>query len=305
MDPIIGGALISGASSLLGGAFSSSSNLKATKAQIAAQREFAQHGVSWRVADAKAAGLHPLAALGMQPANFSPVVIPDSMGPAIAEAGQNIGRAVAATSVPALTEMDQLQLGLIRKQIEEADARIGLLNSEAALNAQNAANRILVDSTSMPNLFGLEAAAPDIQRYSSGGGVVTEVPEMGAAIPQNLVSVQAPPLPITTQDPSIIAGSPALWREFNMGDGMKIKLPGGIQGDATEILETLAESPLMMWAVYNENKRVYGDEWGKQFLSRFVMPSWMAPLQNFFHRDRVPEPKGYRENRHPTRTGRW
>lgn len=31
------------------------------------QREFAQHGIRWRVEDARAAGLHPLAALGMQP----------------------------------------------------------------------------------------------------------------------------------------------------------------------------------------------------------------------------------------------
>lgn len=36
------------------------------------QREFAQHGIRWRVEDARAAGLHPLAALGMQPASASP-----------------------------------------------------------------------------------------------------------------------------------------------------------------------------------------------------------------------------------------
>lgn len=38
----------------------------------ALQREFAQMGIRWRVQDAKAAGLHPLAALGMQPAQASP-----------------------------------------------------------------------------------------------------------------------------------------------------------------------------------------------------------------------------------------
>ena len=32
--------------------------------QMANQREFAKHGIQWRVDDAKAAGIHPLAALG-------------------------------------------------------------------------------------------------------------------------------------------------------------------------------------------------------------------------------------------------
>ena len=37
------------------------------------QKEFAQHGVRWRVEDAKAAGIHPLAALGMSPNQATPV----------------------------------------------------------------------------------------------------------------------------------------------------------------------------------------------------------------------------------------
>lgn len=41
-------------------------------ANASLQREFAQQGIRWRVEDAKAAGLHPLAALGMQPAQASP-----------------------------------------------------------------------------------------------------------------------------------------------------------------------------------------------------------------------------------------
>lgn len=41
---------------------------------IALQREFAQHGVRWRVADAEAAGLHPLAALSANGASYSPSI---------------------------------------------------------------------------------------------------------------------------------------------------------------------------------------------------------------------------------------
>lgn len=41
----------------------------------AMQREFAQMGIRWKVEDAKAAGLHPLAALGAQTTSFSPVSV--------------------------------------------------------------------------------------------------------------------------------------------------------------------------------------------------------------------------------------
>lgn len=42
------------------------------QANIDAQREFAQHGVSWKVQDAKNAGLHPLFGAGLSGASFSP-----------------------------------------------------------------------------------------------------------------------------------------------------------------------------------------------------------------------------------------
>lgn len=284
MDPIIGGALIGAGSNLLGGLFSSKSNLKATKAQIEAQREFAQHGVSWRVADAKAAGLHPLYALGAQTPSFTPMVIPDSMGPAISEAGQAIGRAVAATSAPKLSELDQANLALLKLQMAETDARIGYINSETQRNINESVNRTLVGATSLPDLGGLDHAGGDIQRYGAGGGYVQPVD--GQSVPQGLVTVQAPPIAVTAKgDTSRIAGDPALWRAFDAG-GMKIFLPGGIQGDATEVLETLAESPLMMYMVYRENLRRQGKEWGQQFLERFLAPDWMKKM--FKVQERIP-----------------
>lgn len=71
-----------------------------------AQKEFAQNGIRWRVADAKAAGLHPLAALGASPLGFSPSFSGggafsgssdwSDLGNAIGDFGQNIGRAIDA-----------------------------------------------------------------------------------------------------------------------------------------------------------------------------------------------------------------
>lgn len=90
MDPIIGGALISAGSSLLGGLFGDS----AAKKQAKLQKEFAQNGIRWRVADAKAAGIHPLYALGAQVTPYSPVSVGDG---GFAQAGQDLSRAYMAT----------------------------------------------------------------------------------------------------------------------------------------------------------------------------------------------------------------
>lgn len=101
------GEIIGAGASILGGLLNKSSADKAREQQaqlaaqnIAAQREFAQNGVRWKADDARAAGIHPLFALGASTHSFSPVSVgssaDSSMGDAVASAGQNIGRAVQA-----------------------------------------------------------------------------------------------------------------------------------------------------------------------------------------------------------------
>lgn len=75
-----------------------------TNAQnIAYQTEFAQNGIQWKAADARAAGINPLAALGANTASFSNVVAPQPgatnarPGDALSGAGQSVGRAIAST----------------------------------------------------------------------------------------------------------------------------------------------------------------------------------------------------------------
>lgn len=68
-------------------------------ANIAAQREFAQQGIRWKVEDAKAAGVHPLYALGAQTHSFTPTAIGGADTPAtnFGSMGQDLSRAVNAT----------------------------------------------------------------------------------------------------------------------------------------------------------------------------------------------------------------
>lgn len=117
------GPLISAGASILGGLMGKSSADAAREStermaaqNIALQKEFAQSGIQWRVADAKAAGIHPIYALGSGGASFSPVTAAfptdTSMPNALASAGQDIGRAIHKT--------------------ETAEGRMGALGKAAA-----------------------------------------------------------------------------------------------------------------------------------------------------------------------------
>lgn len=92
------GEIIAAGSSLLGGILSGNRQDKLAKQNIQLQKDFAQQGIRWKVEDAKAAGLHPLAALGAQTTSFSPVSVGGSdIGSGLAAAGQDVSRAINST----------------------------------------------------------------------------------------------------------------------------------------------------------------------------------------------------------------
>lgn len=101
-------ALLGAGTKLLGGLMGSSAardanaqQMQIANANIDLQREFAQSGIQWRAEDARKAGINPLAALGAQLHNFSPISVgttaDTSMASAVSSMGQDIGRAVNAT----------------------------------------------------------------------------------------------------------------------------------------------------------------------------------------------------------------
>lgn len=72
MDPLISSAFIGAGSNILGGVASAFGSSAASREEYERQKEFAQNSVSWRVQDAKKAGLHPLYALNASAASYSP-----------------------------------------------------------------------------------------------------------------------------------------------------------------------------------------------------------------------------------------
>lgn len=106
--------------------------------QMAAQKEYATHGIRWKVRDAEKAGLHPLAALGAQTTSFSPVSVGSSLAGdngwyrGIADAGQDIGRAIDATR----TSGEKAQAMMNSLQLENMGLQNDLLRSQIARNSQ-------------------------------------------------------------------------------------------------------------------------------------------------------------------------
>lgn len=124
MDPLIGASLIGAGASLGGGLmgnflgggtsegldrseqrYMADFSMRMSERNEAFQNELARNGIRMRVADAEAAGIHPLAALGINPASggFSAVMSGGSpqQKPSrdfhyISEMGQNIARAASA-----------------------------------------------------------------------------------------------------------------------------------------------------------------------------------------------------------------
>lgn len=104
-----------------GGLFGQSSREKAAEKaasrQEAVSREFAQHGVRWRVEDAKAAGIHPLAALGASTHTAPGLPVPAS-GDAVGAGLSSLGKAIDEASA----ERPALENDLLRAQIRKTDA---------------------------------------------------------------------------------------------------------------------------------------------------------------------------------------
>lgn len=239
----------------IGGAIYSNRQNEQKEAKSAAlQREFAQMGIRWRVEDAKAAGLHPLFALGGQLPQFSPAFSTDSVGPALANAGQSVGRAIASQETTAERQAQALAMQLLESQIRETDARAGLARAETLRAFRDSGSGFPPVNMPEANLIG-EAA-------STSGGAELRAPQVFMSRPG---------------DSGVTAGpaGPAL-KEYDVG-GLKAMLPAA--NDLGEALEPLSESPILAYGIYKENVNRYGAVWADRFFERYA-PWFLKAIQH-------------------------
>ncbi len=179
------------------------------------QREFAKSGIRWRVEDAKAAGLHPLAALGSSGSAGTPISISSSMGESLRSAGQDISRAIDATRTSReRSEADAIALATARAQQSNIELQNDLLRQK--VNAGQVGPGMPSGVQSFPVL-------PD--------SVVTR--DLVDIKPAEVVSARS-------SDPSTMAGPAGpTYREYDMGFAGKWKLPEGQFFEDSEILKTV------------------------------------------------------------------
>lgn len=141
------GSILGAVTSLAGGLLGSNSADSATRANTASseadrafQKEVAQQGIRWRVDDARAAKISPLAALGAQLMSPSPTAIsaaPDnSMGDAIGRAGQDLSRAIDSTSTAPERAGVLHNLAVDRARLQNEFLRTQIAGSKLAVMKQ-------------------------------------------------------------------------------------------------------------------------------------------------------------------------
>lgn len=126
----IAGSGIGALGNFLGADLNSQAITKANQDTINEENYLASNGIQLKVKDAQAAGINPLAALGVTEPSMGESLMPDtSMGNAVSQTGQDISRAVGATR----SQADRDYQDKVNKQnIESRDLDIQIKKAQLA-----------------------------------------------------------------------------------------------------------------------------------------------------------------------------
>lgn len=269
LSAIPGAGLLMAGANLLGGLISGNKVSQQAKGNVGFQKQFAQQGIRWKVEDAKAAGLHPLYAIGANTPAFSPVYREDAVGPALSEAGQSLGRAIQAQQTPQEKLVTMLTLEKARKELEESDARIRLIDAEIA-NMKGARNA----SQGLPPADSEPIVEGQVSSHPLQGKVIVKPSEVSSG----------------SGVPGLQAGVPDGFRKYAMPGGWQMLLPSQ---DASESLESAGEivAPATIVAA---NVAYYGGQLSDAMRAQLVRAA-EAYVAEVRRRARERKPLGVRE----------
>lgn len=261
----------------------------------ALQREFAQMGLRWKVADATAAGLHPVYALGGSGATFSPssIVMPfgstnqvasqgsaphaeapraissQSVAPDVsswmARMGQDLGRAISALMDPYQRALQQAELA----------GRAAATYKDQAQGDYWAGRAKMLQTTQGANPF--PPTGPTVQ-YSGDQtlGTTSQNPSIVGTTDTYQYKADQP-TSAASFDNSRTARSHPFWRQYRITkDGFSMLLPAG-----SEPQEIFEDKPSWFWAlVLKHNVEEFGTPWLIEASKRlpFINDSSIAPF---------------------------
>lgn len=190
------GGIAGGVAGLISGGQSSASAERLNQLNYEHQKEFAQNGIRWKVADAKAAGLHPLAALGASTAQYTPATaIGDSPDWSfLADAGQSIGRAVdAKRTQQERVEQQQKQDAAFALKAENQKAENDLIRAQTASIQQDMALR---QAKASEQAVRTQQQVPAMPSLGRDGSVIA-----GQGDATSPAGIEAKPAEIVVNDP--------------------------------------------------------------------------------------------------------
>lgn len=197
-----------------------------------------------------AAGLHPLYALGASTSSPSPISINtpvgSPLGEAIARAGQDVGRAVAAQETAEQREIRALEMEAVRARAQNDFAQASYWDAQTAkLRGMNPPAQSTVHQGT-PNVYQPIEGFYDRSRIEA-----------------------APVHSRASNAPEAAAASTPFWRTYEIAPGRVIDLPFS-EEQPLEGLESV--SAQAMWPlVIAQNMRRYGPEWLGEMAS-ILMP---------------------------------
>lgn len=166
-------AAIAAGGALLGGAMDRSARNKQNKRQM----DFAKNFLQYRTADAKKAGIHPMAALGAPTVSPS-VSAGDPMGNAVADASKIMSKyAQRKQEREAQQEVFAQQKKESEARIRESMARSNLANAKAfQLTTENEPISLVPEPTNDKiEVIGMDAKGnPKVRRYMTSSGEIRE-----------------------------------------------------------------------------------------------------------------------------------
>lgn len=248
----IAGGLLSG-----GGGSSGAATEWLWKKNYQAQKEFAQNGIRWKVDDAKAAGLHPLAALGSG-SFFSPsgsIGVDQTGGKDyswLGDVGQNIGRAIDAKATAeerakaeaVNDEANGLKLENMRLQNEQIK-----LDMATQLARDVTASQRAVRNTALP------PAMPSLRTRADGAMVGTVMPGQGDSTASSLFTVK--PAEIVANDPQRTHQEAASVPEVRFARTSD----GGYSPMRSQALEEALEDDYLGSLAWNVRNRIAPSAW--------------------------------------------